>query len=148
MTEIGKVKKIDEGKILIECKAMAACHACGKGSCKEKPRDLTARNSKGFPISIGDFVEVYLPSSQAIFAGFLVFIFPLALFFLVFFTGENVLGLSQGKAMLTGLIGLALGFFFSYLIARRYANLPEITRVVTLDELGRAAETCEGPREE
>jgi len=148
MTEIGRVKRIDGDRVLLQCKALTSCHACGNGSCNAKGRDLTAANSKAFKIEIGEYVEVYLPSSQAIFSGFLVFIFPLLLFFTTFLAMEKAFGFGQGTAMLAGLGGLVLGFFFSYLVARRYARLPEITRTVMPEELLRAAEPCGYDREE
>jgi len=148
MTEIGRVKRIDGDRVLLQCKALASCHACANGSCNVKGRDLTATNSKSLKIEIGEYVEVYLPSSQAIFSGFLVFIFPLLLFFTTFLAMEKALGFGQGTAMLAGLGGLLLGFLFSYLVAKRYAKLPEITRMVKPDELLGVAESCDHVQEE
>ena len=107
------------------------CSSCEGHSCKVEGREFTAKNSKGFQLNRGDTVRVYLPPGKAIFASFMILIFPLVLFILLYFISGSLFAVqSEGVKALFGLIGLAGGFGLSLLLKyqNREENMPEIVR--------------------
>lgn len=143
MTEIGKVTKIDERIITIKCRPSPACHSCNGGLCGARDRELKVRNTRDLFVSVGDYAEIFLPSSQAVMAGFQVFVLPLILFAAFYLAARHFLGIeAEGPLVLSGLAGLLAGFLFTYIIAQGNRKLPEILRVVEEGEILEIAANC------
>jgi positive regulator of sigma E activity len=130
MKETATVLKVNKSEIILEFHENESCKNCGSMFCKDNDRTYTASNSKGFQLSPGDTVEVYLPPGKTIQASFLVLIAPLILFFLFFILTEKIFGIEREIIKICfGLIGIVIGFFISYLFGKKnkYSNMPLIT---------------------
>ncbi len=129
MTERARVVEIHEDSAMLECFENSGCASCNSSFCNVKARTFQAAVTSEVRVKIGDQVEVFLPPSKAIGAGFFVLIFPLLLFvgvYLAFGFLEN-----EGAQVGAGLGGLFSGFGLVYLIGRgRRPTLPRIVRVL------------------
>ncbi len=129
MTERARVIEIHEDSAMLECFENSGCESCSSSFCNVKVRTFQAAVTSEVRVKIGDQVEVFLPPSKAIGAGFFVLIFPLLLFvgvYLAFGFLEN-----EGAQVGAGLGGLVAGFGLVYLIGRRRRHdLPRIVRVL------------------
>ena len=131
MTETAVVIEKQDDYIKLKIIKGEECSSCDGHSCKVEGREFTARNIKGFQLDSGDTVRVYLPPGKAIFASFMILIFPLILFIVLYFLSGSLFSIqSEGLKALFGLIGLAGGFGLSLLLRyqNREENMPEIVR--------------------
>ncbi len=137
MVEKGIVESIEEGWISVQCSEnpyCASCNACESG--KDSVKRLKVKNPDNISIEKGDIVEVYLSPGKSILASFMVFIMPIILFFIFYFLAGSVIkGASEKVQVLSGLLGIALGFIINMIYGkiRKDSDLPEITRVLSKD---------------
>lgn len=108
--------------------------SCGKCSRKNNKESLLVYNKSSFRLKKGDVVEIYAAPGKTILAGFLIFIVPLILFIVFYFTGNLVF--TSGDELipfLCGLSGVAFGFLLNFAVKafRKHEDLPEITKVCT-----------------
>lgn len=125
MREIGIVTRIEGERVLVECKPSAACHSCKGELCAVKNRSIPVKNIHQLPVQVGDRVEISVPSTQALSAGFQVFGVPLILF-VAFYLGAGYLlpRASEGAQIGLGLLGLVLGFLGMFFLGRKSTQLP------------------------
>ena len=113
----------------------SSCESCSSSFCSVKARTFQAAFASDVRVKVGDDVEIFMPPSKAIGAGFLVLIFPLLVFigvYLAFGFLEN-----EAAQVGAGLGGLAAGFGLVFLIGRRQTHeLPRIVRVFTAPDPG------------
>lgn len=135
MTEKARVIEIHGDSAKVECGDDASCGSCSSSFCSVKSRTFRATITPEVSVKIGDQVEVFVPPSKAIGAGFLVLIFPLLVFigvYLAFGFLEN-----EGAQVGAGLGGLIAGFGLVYLIGRGHRqDLPQIVRVFSAPDPG------------
>jgi positive regulator of sigma E activity len=108
--------------------------SCTHCSQKKHNNAIQVYNPSGFPVKKGDKVEIYAHPGKTILAGFLVFIVPLILFVVFYFTGSLVFpSADDGVLFFCGIAGVAAGFLLNLFIsmARRQKDLPEITKILT-----------------
>ncbi|NOY07654.1 MAG: SoxR reducing system RseC family protein [Spirochaetes bacterium] len=133
MTEKGIVDSIGDDIITILCSENPYCSSCNACEQSEEGKKLKARNPKDLSISTGDFVEIYLSPGKSILAGFMVFIMPIIMFFIFYYSAIYIVGTKiEAIQILFGLSGIAVGFAanFMYGRIRKDSDLPEITRVL------------------
>lgn len=125
MREIGIVTRIEGDRVLVECKPSAACHSCKGELCAVKNRSIPVKNIHNLPVQVGDRVEIFVPSMQALSAGFQVFGIPLLLFFAFYLSAGYVFPhASEGAQIGLGLLGLGLGFLSMFFWGRKSVQLP------------------------
>ena len=130
MTERARIIEIRGTTAKVECFDTDSCDSCSSAFCSTTARTYRAAIDPDVPASIGDQVEVHVPPSRAIGAGFLVLFFPL----LVFVAAYLAFGFLDNEAAQVGagLGGLVLGFGLVYLFGKnRQHDLPRITRVLS-----------------
>ncbi len=129
MREIGIVTRIEGDRVLVECKPSAACHSCKGELCAVKNRSIPVENIHHLPVQVGDRVEISVPSTQALSAGFQVFGIPLLLFVAFYvFAGYVFPHASEGTRIGLGILGLGLGFLGMFFWGRKSARLPVIEK--------------------
>ncbi len=137
MTITATIKEINAKHITVAYCQDEQCASCGGGGggCshgfKQKDTTLKARNVRNLPLQVGDTVELFLSSRKAIGAGFLMFIVPLLLFILFYYTGQSFLNIaSEPLKVLMGTGGLALGLALNLVLrlAGRGGDLPDIVK--------------------
>ncbi len=123
MTETATVMRIEGKRVTVGCSPSASCGMCarrrGDAFCNLSSGSYLAINRGDLALSLGDTVEVYVPSGRTVASGVLVLIVPLVLFVL-FFVGAGALvrHLAEGLRALAGLGGLGLGLAGGLLLAR------------------------------
>ena len=130
MTEKARVIDIDGSKATVECYEHQGCGSCSSAFCNPKARTYQASLPEDVEINNGDPVVVHLPPSKAIYAGFLVLIFPLILFLVGYVIAEPLE--SEALRLLVGLGGLAVGFLGVLLMSR--IRPPQLPQIVGLDD--------------
>ncbi|MEA1911226.1 MAG: SoxR reducing system RseC family protein [Spirochaetota bacterium] len=134
MTEQGKITDINGEEIILSCSSLSGgCQKCKASSfCSTDGKIFSAINGIDIDLKQGDTVEIYMPTGQTIFAGFMVLIFPLLSFILFFITGSWLSNGSEGLGILSGILGLAAGFgiTFYYNKINKRKNTPRITRLL------------------
>ena len=134
MVEQGKITDINGEEIILSCSSLSGgCQKCKASSfCSTDGKIFTALNTIDINLKSGDTVEIFLPPGQTIFAGFMVLIFPLLSFILFFITGSWIFNGSEGLGILSGILGLAAGFYttFYYNKINKRKNTPQITRLI------------------
>ncbi len=137
MTEQGKITDINGEEIILSCSSLSGgCQKCKASSfCSTDGKIFSALNGENIDLKSGDTVEIYLPPGQTIFAGFMVLIFPLLSFIAFFVTGSRVFNGSEGLGVVSGIIGLGVGFYitFKYNQISKKKNTPQITRLLHKD---------------
>ena len=90
MIEQGKITDINGEEVILSCSSLSGgCKSCsGNSFCSTNGKIFSALNEKNIDLNSGDTVEIFLPSGQTIFAGFMILIFPLLSFILFFITGS------------------------------------------------------------
>lgn len=135
MIEQGKITAINGDEIVLSCASLSeGCKNCsGNSFCSSNGKVFSAINDKEIDLKSGDTVEIYLPPGRTVFAGFMVLIFPLLLFILFFAVGAWLFNGSEGPGVLSGILGLIVGFGITYLYNRlnKQKNTPHITRLVS-----------------
>lgn len=118
MTERAKVLYCRENRATVVCDEAEGCKSCsGSAFCSVKDRRFEAVFSKKLDRTPkpGERVEVFIPPGKTIFAGFMVLMFPLILFFGAFLLGRQLEPESgEGIHALFGLLGLGLGFVIAF----------------------------------
>lgn len=128
MTERARVLEIADTTVTVEAYQLENCESCSSSFCTITTRKIRAQRPEDLKLSVGDNVEVYLPPSKAIGAGFLVLIFPLLLF-LAAYLAFGFLN-NEGAQVGAGLGGLVLGFGLVYLFGKgRPQDLPKVVQV-------------------
>jgi len=138
MIEQATVSEVRGQTVVLGCKRRGSCKSCGSAFCKTDTRSFEARNTRGYDLTPGDVVDVYLEPGKTIGAGFLVLIVPLLLFIAAFLVAGRIApAASEGVKALFGLGGLAAGFGLSWLYSRSRGveGLPEITKVTSLSDV-------------
>jgi positive regulator of sigma E activity len=133
MLETAIVCEISEDriKVIIDDECGESCLHCSK---KGHKNFIIVQNKAGFTIKTGDRVEIYASPSKTILAGFFVFIMPLILFGIFYFTGKMIA--ESGNELipfLSGIAGIGFGFLLNFFIKkiRKQEDFPEITKVYT-----------------
>ena len=130
MTEKGLVTKVQGTSVTIRCDG-AECASCASCSGEQHKRTISARNSMGLDVSVGDVVEVHVSAYKALRAAFLVLILPLILFLACYALGGWIGIESEPVRALCGVAGIGLGFLVN--LALRHiggdSDTPEISRV-------------------
>ncbi|MCX7788835.1 MAG: SoxR reducing system RseC family protein [Spirochaetes bacterium] len=125
MREIGIVTRIEGDRVLVECKPSSACHSCKGELCAVKNRSIPVQNIHHLPVQVGDRVEISVPSTQALSAGFQVFGIPLFLFIVFYLSARYIVPhVSEGTQIGWGMLGLGLGFLGMFFWGRKSARLP------------------------
>ena len=129
MTETGRVARITEGIVVVECNENPDCHSCTLCDKGDNGRSMQAIDRSGVSLSQGDLVEVYLPPAKVIKASFVVLIFPLILFMLFYYaTSRFFPAVHEAVPVLSGFVGMAVGFALNVLFRSKTRDLPIITR--------------------
>ncbi|MDA3940907.1 MAG: SoxR reducing system RseC family protein [Spirochaetia bacterium] len=135
MVEQGKITGINGEEIILSCSSLSGgCKSCsGNSFCSTNGKIFSALNENNFDLKSGDTVEIFLPPGQTIFAGFMVLIFPLLSFILFFLAGSWIFSGSEGLGILSGIAGLAVGFYitFYYNKISKRKNTPQITKRIS-----------------
>jgi positive regulator of sigma E activity len=143
MREIGKIVNIEREKVSLAITGDEACASCGGGMTSDgaagcpgcsvfgskNVKTIDAVNRKHLSLDVGDMVVVYLQPRKTVWAAFLLFIFPL----LVFFAGYTVLGWlvpppAESVKILCGVAGIAISYLVLFLVrkVRKTKDWPEV----------------------
>ena len=130
MTKFGEVIGYDpqSGVAVIRYTRPEACAKCG--ACGGKAQETVIRLKTTEACRVGNWVKVELPGGRFLHAAALAYAVPLGLFLAGLLLGYRWLG-GEGPAILTGLLGLALGMLFLRLKDRALAGRPEWTPHIT-----------------
>ena len=135
MITTGIIKEINNLTISVEIFPEGA--SCSSGNCANcsaggKEKILEALNTRDLPIKTGAFIEMELSTTKALMAAFRVLIIPLLLFIAGFILSGNISGAGEGLQVAGGFTGLAGGFLFNLLFAKKYKmkEMPEIVRIL------------------
>ena len=130
MTETGVVRKVVDDRIFVGCKRNEGCSNCSSAFCAGDETMFEARNTTETDVELGDEVTIYLATRKTIGAGFYVLVLPLLLFAAGFLIMQQAYPESgEGLRALVGIIGLFVGFGFSYLRSKKRPSLPEIVSI-------------------
>ncbi len=95
-----------------------ACEGCGQKPTEE----ILALASNDIGAKPGDVVEVEPTGVGNISVSVIVFLLPCVFLALGYVAGQTLLGLGEGAALLTALLGLVVGFVPAYLVNRSIAK--------------------------
>jgi positive regulator of sigma E activity len=131
MNETATICEINDESIraTISSECGDSCLHCTKPKHKESVR---VKNPLKLDIKIGDMVEIYASPGKTILAGFLIFIVPLLLFIVSYFTGKTITGtVDELIPFLCGIGGIGVGFLLNVIIKsiRKEKDLPEIIKI-------------------
>ena len=123
MVQNAVVKKIiKEGVVQVSLLRQMECgmHCDGAcAGCSQKPtEEILALASNDIGAKPGDFVEVEPTGIGNISVSVIVFLLPCVFLALGYVAGQTLLGLGEAAALLTALLGLAVGFVPAYLVNR------------------------------
>jgi positive regulator of sigma E activity len=119
-------------KVMAEQICGGSCATCGMDGKHAKA--FTILNKNNLSVKTGDLVEYYIPARAVILSAFGVFVLPLILFIIFYYTAKNLLDPANTSIpFFCGLGGIALGFLTAIVIkaVRRKDDLPEITKVIS-----------------
>lgn len=120
MKEVGKVIKKSGERSDIEIKKSSACAKCGL--CAFNDAGVFTIEASDRTSSVpGDYVEVEVPGKDVLVSAFLIFIFPL----IIFFTGYILLGIIFGTVLLAVYLPLL------YLFDRSRKTIPRVIRILS-----------------
>ena len=143
MREIGKIVSIEREKISLAITGDETCASCGGGNAADgaagcpgcsvfgskNVKTIDAVNRNHLSLAVGDVVEVYLPPRKTVWAAFLLFVFPL----LVFFAGYAAAGWlvpssADGVKIICGAAGIAAAYLALFLVrrVRKTKDWPEV----------------------
>lgn len=114
MKNSGLVKEKLGNKVTISMYKESACSHCNKCSDSAKIANDFTFISNGEDIKVGDIVTFEMEDNQVFKAAMVVYIFPLIVMFLAYFTAAKI-GLSEGECIgssFGGLIIAFMGIFF------------------------------------
>ncbi len=127
----------EDGMVTVSCQT-PSCENCKAGAfCGTRDKNFIAYNATETNLTVGDTVELFLPSGKTVLAGFMtllvpVLLFPVGYYLPVLFNS----GVQEGIRAIGGIVGIAIGF----LISRTFSKLkekeytPEITRIIQAEE--------------
>ena len=127
MVQNAIVKKVvKEGVVQVSLLRQMECgmHCDGAcAGCSQKPtEEILALAENGIGAEVGDFVEVESTGVGNISVSLIVFLLPCITLGMGYALGQSLLGLGDGMALLTALVGLAVGFVPAFLINRKIMN--------------------------
>lgn len=131
MNQEARVIRINDEKITVGCDKRA-CEGCkGNFFCTQKKKEFEAINPKKVDIKQGDKVNLHIPEGKAIFTVFMSLGLPLILFIPGYFIGR-LFTQSEGLLLLSGLIGVGIGFLISFLFfrVRKKEYIPAVESVI------------------
>ncbi len=122
MEEVGVVKDIRDGKMVVEIERKSACSSCRMCamSCEGEKIGLELENSIG--AVNGDKVVLDLPGSSILFASVLVYAVPLAFFMMGMAAGNHIFGGDQALVLVCGIMFMAVGFFIVKLVDKKLGS--------------------------
>ncbi len=130
MTQIGRVVSVTGALAKIEVRRASACGencAMCKGGCVPTKHIATAKNTAG--AKEGDVVRIDTSDADVLKSAFLVYFLPILILFACYGIAI-IISDSKPIAAISGILGLALGFFILRVIDRKIAPMPEITKVL------------------
>ena len=120
MTKLGFVREIKGNmayvRFLRESACGGNCSSCG--GCGTKPFDKWMENT--LELNVGDKVEVETDNNKILLSAFMVYIFPLLLFFISAFSVSFLWG------NFVGTIAGIVVFFLSFIITKKYGDKSEV----------------------
>lgn len=127
MVQNAIVKKIvrdgvAEVSLLRQMECGLHCDGACAGCSAKPPQEILALASNGINAQPGDFVEVEPSGGRNISASVAVFLLPCVGLGLGYALGMSLLHLSELAAMLTAVLGLAVGFVPAFLMNRSIAR--------------------------
>ena len=133
MVQQAKVLSLRENgdaEILVERESACGhdCSSCAGCGMQAAPIRAYAKNPKG--AQIGDWVQVESASRKILAIAGVVYLLPLALFFIVYFTTFSLTA-SDATAISTGIIGFIVGILMSIFLNRREEKKSTISMVIT-----------------
>jgi positive regulator of sigma E activity len=128
MRERARVNSI-EGSLVRVTVGLACDGSCSFCSKKGTSRSFEASNPKGFALSPGDEVEVFVSPQKAVLEGLLIFVMPLLLFAAGYLIATGAMRMSDTAGFVAGIIGVGIGILFNYVrgVISRNKSLPVIT---------------------
>ena len=115
------VKNVNPDGTVQICCSSEVCSSCKAGIfCPGKSvNEFCALNSDKISLSEGDRVELYLPPWKTVFTLLRIFVFPLLMFLIFFFSALKFFKFSEYLSALCGLCAVALSFFLMYFYSGR-----------------------------
>ena len=132
--ERGKIKEVKEGIALVEVLPEGSCEGCGaREICRlgmSGKRRVEVINTKG--AKIGDEVEFVITGRRSLLASFLLYILPIASFFIGVGVGE-ILWHKESLSILLGFMGFISVFVILKLLEKRMRGrlLPYISQILS-----------------
>ncbi|MCL2797449.1 MAG: SoxR reducing system RseC family protein [Firmicutes bacterium] len=127
MTELGVVQKVKKSLAYVEIKRTSKCEGC-KACAFGDNMAIVLPSLMECPCAPGDTVVLKMPEQSFAGASLVLFLLPLALFFVGLFSG---LALGPYFMLLFAVVFLAIGIGFSVLIDRALRKNPKYVPVVT-----------------
>lgn len=118
--ETGRIVAVEKDSVWVETIRKAACDSCASqkgcghsvlaklGDGKSHVRVLKD-NQNGCPLSVGDDVIIGVPEDVVVIGSMIAYLVPL-LFLLIFSVVGQLVWASEGYTILSGMMGLGLGF--------------------------------------
>ncbi len=128
MRERARVNSV-EGSLVRVTVGLACDGSCSFCSKNDTSRSFEASNPKGFALSPGDEVEVFVSPQRAVLEGLLIFVMPLVLFATGYLVATIAMKMSDPAGFVAGLGGVGIGILFNYLrgVVSRNKSLPTVT---------------------
>jgi sigma-E factor negative regulatory protein RseC len=131
MEEVGKVVEVSGDTVKVELEASEKCGHCGANIMCHADSDgkahVMATNREG--AKLGDRVKIEVAPGISVLAAFLLFVVPIAAFFIGFAVVKMLVG-NENLAILGGSGGLILFFLFLIRINRKVAKTRRFHPVV------------------
>ena len=120
--ETGKVVAVEETSVWVETIRKAACDSCASqkgcghsvlaklGDGKNHVRVLND-STNNTHVAVGDDVIIGVPENVVVFGSMIAYLMPL-MCMLIFSVAGQLLWISEGYTILSGMLGLGLGFVF------------------------------------
>ena len=133
VTEKGRVRAIQEGRVTVVTDCEAACFGCMKTECKGKAGFIEAENSFSLPLEIGQEVEV-TARTASLFNQALIALMPPVLSFTLGYLLTRFLfpGTGEGVAAFAGIFFLFLAALIVYAVTgkKNKTELFIVTRII------------------
>ncbi len=122
MRQTGKVVDVKDDFLVLSVVRDSACgESCASCSSKCSLKNTTATADKIIGVNKGDTVEFEMSSSKVMWAAFLVYITPLIVLMLGYIIAV-LLGISEGRSVLVGIIAMAFWFFVVHFIDKKLSK--------------------------
>lgn len=112
------------------CASAHNCGSCDHCSMMENAPEIIVSAENTCDAQVGDTVTVESATGRVLGAAVLLYLAPMALFFLGYFLG-NSFGLPESGAIAAGGVGFALGLLGAWLLDRYRRNRPVTYRIVS-----------------